>query len=163
MNVNRVTADTYSRAMSERDKSEANITGQLATAKSQFDTQKQTMSANARADYEKNKPGFLDWLQGGVTLAGGIVAATNPLTAAGSPGMIMGGLKGLGNAMSAYKVPGMSTAIGKPTYNPSTTTTTSSTDYANSNVTNSGFKFQNYDWGFKPKQSTKSTFNWGLK
>lgn len=81
LNPGRVTADVYTRGASERDRTIAGLEGEKARAMTEFNTNKQMASANARAEYERNKPGFLDWLSFGTELAGAVV---NPIMSIGA-------------------------------------------------------------------------------
>ncbi len=94
MNVNRVTADTYARAMGQRDSTMGQLEGQKAQAITQFNSQKQQLMAQAEDEYQKTKPGFMDWLSAGVGMATSIVSL-NPFGILGSAGK-MGGLIGGG-------------------------------------------------------------------
>lgn len=162
MNVSRVTADTYARAMGQRDSTVAGLEGQKATAKANFDTQKQQAVAQAEAEYQKNKPGFMDWLSGGVSLASGI-ATMNPW------GIFGGASKMIGNITGGMAKPNI-----KPLTQAKATTNTglTNTDYnvnptSLENATNS-FNFSaNMGFGnIKRKKSTidfnNQSYNWGF-
>lgn len=89
MNVSRVTADTYAKSMGSRDATMGQLEGQKAQAQAEFSQQKQILSAQSKAEYEKNKPGFMDWLSAGVGVASSIVTM--------NPAGIFGGAAKLGS------------------------------------------------------------------
>jgi len=160
MNVSRVTADTYARAMGQRDATVAGLEGQKAQAKAQFDTQKQQAIAQAEAEYQKSKPGFMDWLSGGVSLVTGI-ATMNPW------GILGGSTKMIGNLAGGMAKPNIKPLTqSKATPNSGMTTTdftattqdainsfnfSANTGFGNIKRKKSNFNFDNpnYNWGFK--------------
>lgn len=104
MNAGRVTADVYTKAMSERDKAIANLEGQKATAQTNFNQNKMQVSAQARQQYEMAKPGFWDYFQGAATLGIGI-ATMNPWGIFGGATQL--GTTALGATGTGYKQPGV--------------------------------------------------------
>lgn len=159
MNVGRVTADTYARAMGGRDASIANLEGQKAVAQTQFDAQKQQAVAQAEAEYQRNKPGFWDWASGGLQLATSI-ATMNPFGILGGAGKMATNIKG---------------GMVKPNINPINQSkpipVTSETTVPTGDINNAvnSFNFAG-NMGFgKIKRKTNTTgfgqtnYNWGIR